>query len=230
MLSLGKIEIISDAEHKKQASQTLPSQATHTCAPGCSEAVCAMWWKDSASLKKRSAAAPFSMKWVNASLRSCLEFRTSWFFPDPGLRPSASNNFTPERTTSTQALTLKQRRKMHTWKPLCAGELVRQYNDITSQPARSAVSSGKPSGKTTNQMRKARTQIYEFPAVLYFGTLLLMCFNSARAQGQWNRSLTFQWIKTRKHKLLMFSAGCVCSNLFYTSFAVRGLLKKDQAQ
>lgn len=112
-LTRQRTKVTNDAERKNCTSQNLSSHGGHTWAPGYSEAVRAMWWKDSASLKKRSAAAPFSMKWTNASLRSCWEARTAWYFPSPGSRPSASSNFTPDRTTSTQALTLKERRKMH---------------------------------------------------------------------------------------------------------------------
>lgn len=87
-----------------------------TCAPGSSDAIWATSRKASLSLKKRSAAAPFPMKWTKASSRSFLECRMVWSFPFPGLRPSACKSFTPESTTSTQALTLEGRREESAWK------------------------------------------------------------------------------------------------------------------
>lgn len=87
-----------------------------TWAPGSSDAIWAMSWKASLSLKKRSAAAPFPMKWTKASSRSVRECRMLWSFPFPGFRPSACKSFTPESTTSTQALTLERRSKETVWK------------------------------------------------------------------------------------------------------------------
>lgn len=178
-----------------------------------------MWWKDSASLKKRSAAAPFSMKWANASFRSCLEFKTAWFFPSPGSRPSISNNFTPDRTTSTQALTLEERRKMLTGKTTCTLGCLWD-NTMRSLPSQWCllVTALMLRGKTTNQMKKkkkSQPKAYEYPKTLYYSILLLSGFYGAPALQRREGFLTFCWIKTRKSKL---QGG--------TSCAAIGLLKK----
>lgn len=148
--------VTNDAGNKKHASQRLFLGGKPTCAPGCSAAARAMRWKASASLKKRSAAAPFSMKWANASLRSCPDVSTAWFFPSPGSRPSASNSFTPDRTTSTHALTLEQG-KTHMY-------LLNEA--IPAQPATFALCSPRAKGENNQQNTKKNPKI------------TLICWNS----------------------------------------------------
>lgn len=145
--------VTNDAGNKKHASQRLFLGGKPTCAPGCSAAARAMRWKASASLKKRSAAAPFSMKWANASLRSCPDVSTAWFFPSPGSRPSASNSFTPDRTTSTHALTLEQG-KTHT------GKTTRTFSTRRSLPSqrRLLFAALVLREKTTNKIQKKKPQ------------------------------------------------------------------------